>query len=108
MSGDLDPLELWLQGGRLTIRTRRHLIRQPVTGATVRRLSGDEVSHLRRLTSKGGFLTSAGGFDSHLLGEFDLYASDLGKAVLLELGDQRLVVTPDDPEAFLEALARAT
>ena len=107
MSGDLDPVELWLDNGRLTIRTRRHLIRRPFAGATARRLRHEEVSHLRRLTSSAGFLTSAGGFDSHLLGEFDLYASDLDHALLVEIGDERLIVTPDDPRAFLEALERA-
>ena len=105
MSGDLDPVELWVAGGQLTIRTRRHLLRFPLAGATGRRLSDKEKVHLARLSQKTGFLTSAGGFDSHLLGEFELYASNLENAILVETGDDRLVVTPDDPARFLHHLA---
>lgn len=104
MSGDLDPVELWLDGGRLTVRTRRHLLPWPVAGAGGRRLTGDEIDHLARLTDTAGFLTSASAIDSHRLGEIELYASDLANAVLVDTGEDRLVVTPDDPEGFLHAL----
>ncbi len=105
MSGDLDPRKLTLSGGRLTIQTRRHLLERNVAGAMAHRLAPDEVEHLDRLVSAGGFVTAAGGFDSRLLGEFDLYASDTANAVLLELGEERLIVTPDEPERFLASLA---
>lgn len=104
MSGDLDPLELWLADGRLTVRTRRHLLRWPAAGASGRRLGADEIAHVAGLSQTAGFLTSASGFDSHRLGEFELYASDLANAVLIDLGDDRLVVTPDDPDRFLHTL----
>lgn len=104
MSGDLDPVELWLEGGRLTVRTRRHLLPWPVAGANGRRLTGDEIAHLTRLSDTAGFLTSASAIDSHRLGEIELYASDLANAVLVDTGEDRLVVTPDDPEGFLHAL----
>jgi hypothetical protein len=39
------------------------------------------------------------------LGELELYASDFAHAVLVDLGETRLIVTPDDPEAFLGALS---
>ena len=104
MSGDLDPVELWLAAGKLTVRTRRHLLRWPSAGATARRLTADEIGHVAGLSQTAGFLTSASGFDSHLLGELELYASNLANAVLVDLGEDRLVLTPDDPEAFLTAL----
>jgi hypothetical protein len=105
MSGDLDLL--WLdagRGGHLTIQMRRRRERFPLGGAMARRLSPEEIEHLERLATSGGVTAGTGGFDSRLLGEIDLYASDLANAVLVDLGESRLVVTPDNPEAFLETL----
>ena len=105
MSGDLDLLGLEVEGGRLTIRMRRRGERYDLAGAVSRRLTPEEISYLERLATNGGVTAGTGGFESHRLGEFDLYASDLANAVLVDLGETRLVVTPDDPEGFLEALA---
>jgi len=104
MSGDLDPRRLTLAAGRLTLQTRRHLVERDVAGAEARRLETAEIDHLARLISTGPFVTASGGFDSQKLGEFDLYASDLSNAVLIELGEERLIVTPDEPDRFLESL----
>lgn len=105
MSGDLDLLGLEVEGGRLTIRMRRRRERFDLAGAVCRRLTPEEISHLERLATNGGVTAGTGGFESHLLGEFDLYASDLANAVLVDLGETRLIVTPDEPEGFLEALS---
>jgi hypothetical protein len=105
MSGDLEPLWLELDRGRLTVQMRRRRERLPLAGATARRLDPDEVEHLERLATTGGVAAGSGGFESHRLGEIDLYASDLSHAVLVELGESRLIVTPDDPEGFLAAMA---
>lgn len=124
MSGDLDPVWLELsQGSRgsslspgstgergnginstLTVQMRRRSERFPVAGAEARRLTAEEIASLERLATSGGLVAGTGGFESRLLGELDLYASDFANAVLLEAGDQRIVVTPDDPEGFLGAL----
>ena len=105
MSGDLDPLRLELDGGMLSIQMRRRRERFRVAGAEVRRLAPEEIEHLERLATSGGVAAGTGGFESRLLGEFDLYASDLAHAVLVDLGETRLVVTPDDPEGFRAAMA---
>ena len=63
------------------------------------------VRDLESLATSGGVAAGTGGFESHLLGEIDLYASDLAHAVMVDLGERRLIVTPDDPEGFLEALS---
>ena len=104
MSGDLEPLWLSLEDGWLTLQLRRGRERVAVSGATARRLTSAEVSHLEGLASAGGIAAASGGFESHVLGEIDLYASDFAHAVLLESGDSRLVVTPDEPEELLAAL----
>jgi hypothetical protein len=115
MSGDLDPLWLELEseaggeiGGprrQLVVQMRRRRERRDLAGAAARRLTPGETAHLERLVSAGGVSAGTGGFDSQLLGEFDLAASDLAHAVLLDWGESRLIVTPDEPEAFLAALA---
>ena len=105
MSGDLDLLGLELEGGRLKIEMRRRRERYDLAGATARRLTPEEISHMERLATNGGVTAGTGGFESHLLGEFDLYATDLANAVLVDLGETRLIVTPDEPEGFLEALS---
>jgi PH (Pleckstrin Homology) domain-containing protein len=105
MSGDLDLLGLDVEDGRLTIRMRRRRERFDLAGAAARRLTPEEIAHLERLATNGGVTAGTGGFESHLLGEFDLYATDLANAVLVDLGETRLIVTPDDPEGLLEALS---
>ena len=107
MSGDLTPIRLEVVPGTLTVRTRRHPIEIPLPGMSARALTTDDIAHLERLASAGGFVVATGGFDSHRLGEFDLYASNLGHAVLVEALEHRLVLTPDDPTRFLEALEKA-
>lgn len=104
MSGDLDVLWLDLVAGRLTVQMRRRHERFAIAGAEARRLAPDEIAHLETLTEAGGLTAGTGGFESHRLGEFDLYASNLQNAVLVDLGETRLIVTPDDPESFLAAL----
>jgi hypothetical protein len=127
MSGDLDPLWLELSQGSkggslspgtgeragergnginstLTVQMRRRSERIPVAGAEARRLTPEEAGALERLATSGGLVAGTGGFESRLLGEIDLYATNFENAVLLEAGDLRMVVTPDDPEAFLAVL----
>jgi hypothetical protein len=103
MSGDLDPLWLDVEGSFLTVQMRRRHERIPLEGAVARRLTGEEIAHLTSLATSAGVVAGSGGFDSRQLGEIDLYASDLAHAVLVEAGESRLVVTPDEPEAFLSA-----
>ena len=104
MSGDLEPLWLEVTPNLLTVQTRRRWLRVPLPPSSARRLRADEISHLEGLAAAGGVVTGSGGFDSHRLGEFDLYASDLTNAVLVDAEEIRVVVTPDHPEEFLASL----
>ena len=104
MSGDLEPLQLEVTPDLLTVQTRRRWLRLPLPPLAARRLRADEIAHLEALATAGGVVASSGGFDSHRLGELDLYASDLANAVLVESEEIRVVVTPDEPEEFLDSL----
>ena len=77
--------------------------------AGARRLDPEEIRYLSRLAERAGLVLGGGSFDSHRLGELDLYATDLSRAVRVEGAseDGRIriwVVTPDDPEALVRAI----
>ena len=105
MSGDLDIFWLEVTPETLVLRMRRQRLSLPLLAPRARALTDDERAHTTRLASNGLLVAGTGGFDSHLLGEFNLHASDLSNAVLVETGDSRVVVTPDDTAGFLDALS---
>ena len=107
MSADLDPLWLEIDHDRLVVQMRRQRQTLPLPGASARRLEPAEIDHLTRLATTAGITAGTGGFDSHLLGEIDLYASDLEHAVLVTQGETSAVVTPDEPQRLLETLRAA-
>jgi len=106
MASDLEPLYLKIEDGRLEVRLRWNLFHIDLTGARARRLTTEEQAHLESLVSAGGIVASSGGYDSHQLGEFDLYASDLRNSVLLEAEEVRYIVTPDNADEFVGAVGR--
>ncbi len=103
-ASDHETLWLEVEPGALEIRMRWRRRRVPLAGAAVRRLAPDEIRACERLATLGGITAGSGGFESRGLGEIELYASDLGNAVLLEAGEERLIVTPDDVGAFVERI----
>lgn len=107
MSGDLDLMWIDVARDRLVIQLRRQRVDLPLLAPRARRLDDEESSHVERLASRGLMVAGTGGFDSHLLGEFNLYATDLAHAVMVDTGDSRVVVTPDDPDGFVTAIAAA-
>jgi len=107
MSGDLDPLWLDLEDGWLTVQMRRRHERFAVSGSSgARRLTAEETEHVEGLATSGGVAAGSGGFESHRLGEIEVFASDFAHAVLIDLGETRLIVTPDDADGFLAALRK--
>lgn len=108
MSGDLDLVWLEVERDRLTVQMKSQRLHLPLLAPTVRALDAAEREHTERLASNGLLVAGTGGFDSHLLGEFNLHATDLDNAVLVETGDTRVVVTPDDPEGFITAFREAS
>ncbi len=94
MSNDLRPRNLTLEPALMHIETVRQLIPVSIEGAQIRPLEPQEIEHIENVAGSGGF-------DSRLLGEFDLYASDLAHALWVQGPAGRFVVTPDDPTNFL-------
>lgn len=54
-----------------------------------------------RLWGNGGFFSFSGWYWNKRLGRYRLYATDPKRAVILDWGERRAVVTPDAPEAFI-------
>jgi hypothetical protein len=114
MSGDLDPLWLTLTPDELMVQMRRQRATLALVSVSARRIDESERAHLASLTSAGGVTFASASYESRLLGAFDLHATNLANAVLIEVDappDQkdeadrlRWIVTPDDPEQFLRAL----
>lgn len=107
MSLELSPQWMEIFQGQLIVKTAGVQFAVPLEGAIARELQREEKDHLRRLASTAGLVAGVGGFDSHVIGEFDLYATDLEKAVLVHSVEDRFIVSPDNPTEFLAAIAEA-
>lgn len=61
-----------------------------------------------RLFGNGGFFCIIGHYRNTVIGNYRAYVTDPAKSVVLEFGDRKIVVSPDDPRAFVETLRDAT
>jgi hypothetical protein len=59
-----------------------------------------------RLFGNSGFFCIAGLFSNRKLGRYRAFATDAQRSVVLDLPARKVVVTPEDPWAFLAALRR--
>jgi len=57
-----------------------------------------------RSAGNGGFLAYSGWFWNKRLGRYRAWVTDPARAVVLEIGDRKIVVSPDRPSSFLRAL----
>jgi len=57
-----------------------------------------------RSAGNGGLLAFTGWFRSKKLGKYRAFVTDQDRCVVMEFKDRKLVVSPDDPEGFVEAL----
>ena len=56
----------------------------------------------------GGLLGFVGYFHNQILGSYKAYATNESNTVVLVFGNETIVVTPDDPQAFVEAVKAAS
>jgi hypothetical protein len=59
-----------------------------------------------RLFGIGGVFGSSGLFYNKTLGRYHAYMTDAARSVVLDLGDETVVVTPGDPARFVQAVER--
>jgi|CXWL01.1.fsa_nt_gi transcriptional regulator with XRE-family HTH domain len=61
-----------------------------------------------RLFGNGGLFCFIGHYRNSVIGRFRAYVTDPAKSVVLEFGAHKIVVSPDDPQEFIESLRDAT
>lgn len=59
-----------------------------------------------RVFGNGGLFCFAGRFRNRQLGTYRAFATDPRQAVVLRLRDRTVVITPDDPEKFLDEVRK--
>jgi len=89
--------ELWVQ--RLFWQTR-----VPLQGLKKAHVDSTAMKGSFKTAGNGGFLAFSGWFRSKKLGNFRAYVTDPDRCVVMEFQKRKIVVSPDDPEAYVEAL----
>jgi hypothetical protein len=57
-----------------------------------------------RLFGNGGFFSFTGWFRNSKLGVYRAFATDAKRAVVLRFADRTVVITPDDPQKFVDEI----
>jgi hypothetical protein len=94
--------------GLLEIRRSGWTTRVPLGGL---RSVGDATDLIRgsiRVAGNGGLYAFTGWYWNRSLGRYRVWLNDARRAVLLDLGHRRVVVAPQDPAAFMEAIREAS
>jgi hypothetical protein len=104
----LAPTGYVLEGGTLRIERRLRPLAIPLAHATaVARVAELSAHGAARIGGSAGFFGHYGSFWNRGLGSFRLYATRTHDLVLLELPDDRVVVSPATPERFLDEVCAA-
>jgi hypothetical protein len=95
-----------LDGDGLHVERLLWADRIPLTG--LRRAWPDPKATSRslRLFGNSGFFCIAGLFTNRALGRYRAFATDPRRAVVLQLGERTVVVTPEEPLRFLAAVEK--
>jgi hypothetical protein len=104
----LAPTGYAIEAGTLRVARRLRPVEVPLAGVTaVCRIAELRAGGAARLGGSAGFFGHYGRFWSRSLGSFRLYATRTHDLVLLDLPGDRLVLSPDPPERFLEEVLLA-
>jgi hypothetical protein len=95
-----------LDGGELRVRRLLWDTRVPLTTLSSAYADPQAMSRSLRLFGNGGLLSISGLFRNQQLGNYRAWATDPSRAVVLKLAGRTVVITPEDPEAFLAELPR--
>jgi hypothetical protein len=104
----LAPTGYAIEAGTLRIERRLRPIAIPLATATaVARVAELWAHGAARMGGSAGFFGHYGSFWNRGLGSFRLYATRTRDLVLIELPDDRIVVSPDTPERFVQEVREA-
>lgn len=93
-----------IRDGALWVRRLFWHTRIDLAGLRSARIDPTALCASVRTCGNGGLFSFTGRYWSRQLGAFRAYATGLRRTVVLAFDDRRVVVTPDDPEAFVLAL----
>lgn len=89
--------ELWVR--RTLWQTRVSL-----SGLRAATVDSDAMKRAWRTAGNGGFMAFTGWFRNKRLGSYRAFVTDARRCVVLEFEDRKIVVSPDKPRRFVEAL----
>lgn len=93
-------------GGHLSIQRLLWTTTIPILGIQDARLDPTAIKGALRIFGNGGLFAMSGLYWNKRLGRFRLFATDPKKAVVLHLHQKTVVITPEDPHAFIQELQR--
>jgi hypothetical protein len=93
-----------LEGRQLLVDRLLWSTRVPLDGLDAAEIVPDAMRRSVRLFGNGGLFAFAGWFRNRRLGTYRAFATDPSRSVVLRFPNRRVVVTPDDPQGFAEAL----
>lgn len=88
----------------LVIRRLVNETRIPLAGFERAEHNPQLLLNARRRFGNNGLFAFVGMFHNEALGAFRMYATDPNKAVIVRFADQVVVVTPADPDKFMQVL----
>ncbi|MBP6506481.1 MAG: hypothetical protein KA257_02855 [Opitutaceae bacterium] len=100
-------LHAWVRGyrlvaGELQVMRLGRINRFALAGLERAEFAPRAMQGARKTWGNDGMGAITGTFRSEALGKFEVIATDLGRTVVLQWSDHRLVVSPGDPEKFAE------
>jgi hypothetical protein len=95
-----------IQGGHLSIRRLLWTTNIALLGIHEARHDPAAIKGSLRIFGNGGLFGITGLYWNRRLGRFRLFATDPAKAVVMRLHDRIVVISPQDPQAFLRELER--
>lgn len=93
-----------IEGGHLAIKRLLWSTNIPLLGIKEACHDQQAIKGSLRIWGNGGLFAITGIYWNKRLGRFRLYATDPAKAVIIRLHDRVVVVTPEEPEAFVREL----
>jgi transcriptional regulator with XRE-family HTH domain len=93
-----------IEGKTLVVNRLLWKTRIPLDGLKMATAEKNAMKGSLRLFGNGGLFVYAGWFKNASLGSFRACATDTGRTVVLKFAEKTVVVSPDDPEAFVRAL----
>jgi hypothetical protein len=95
-----------LAGEELVVELRLRSVRFPLAGLASADADRDALHHAWKVFGNDGLGAFSGRFRSKRLGNFRAYLTDTERAVVLRWPGRCLVISPDQPTYFLEAVRK--